>query len=64
MKLSILFPEAPHLPTLVLLMAGVVCVAGELASVAAGQPRVTGKVAASLGELLFYVLPSGDSLEL
>ena len=62
MKLSILFPEDPHLPTLVLLVAAVIGVAGELAGVAAGQPRVTGKVAASLGEILPDVFVSDDSL--
>ena len=62
MKLSILFPVAPHLPTLVLLVAAVVGVAGELAGVTAGQPRVTGKVAASLGEIIPNVFVSDDSL--
>ena len=57
-----MFHKPPHLPTLVILMAGVVGVAGELASVAAGQPRVTGKVAASLGEILPDVFISDDSL--
>ena len=61
---KILYPQPPHLLTLVLLVATVVGVAGELAGVAAGQSRVTGKDAASLGELLFNVLASDDSLEL
>ena len=61
-KRSILFHDAPHLPTLVLLVATVVGVAGELAGVAAGQPSVTGKVAATLGEIFPDVFVSDDSL--
>ena len=45
-------------------MSAVVGVAGELAGVAARQPRVTGKVAAALGEVLPDVFVSNDSLKL
>ena len=53
-----------HLPALVLLVSAVVGVAGELAGVATRQPRVTGKVAAALGEVLSDVFVSNDSLKL
>lgn len=56
----------PHfttdLPTLVLLVATVVGVAGELAGVAAAQPGITGKIAAALGEVVPDVFVSDNSL--
>ena len=53
---------SPYLPTLVLLVATVVGVAGELAGVAAAQPRITGKIAAALGEVVPDVFVSDNSL--
>ena len=51
------------LPALVLLVAAVVGMAGELAGVAAAQPRVTGLGAAAFWELLPDVCVGDNSLE-
>ena len=61
---SFLLLLSPYLPTLVLLVATVVGVAGELAGVAAAQPRITGKIAAALGKVFPDVDVSDDSLKI